>query len=67
MAWESLIELARQGRGPLMYARPVRRFFRGLRLPVIRPVVALIHAVVQSLRLIARFLMKFFVREPYFH
>lgn len=66
MAWESLVEMARQGRGPLRYARGIRRFFRGLRLPVFRPLVAVLSTVVEAIRLILRFLFKFFVREPYF-
>jgi acetyltransferase-like isoleucine patch superfamily enzyme len=66
MAWESLIEAARQGRGPLKHARTARRFFRGLRLPVIRPLVALVSTLALAVRLLLLYLLRFFVREPYF-
>lgn len=63
---ESLIEAARQGRGPLKHARTVRRQLRGVRLPVIRPLVAVVHAVLVIVRSVVRFLVRFFIREPYF-
>lgn len=66
MSLESLIEAARQGRGPLKHARTIRRFFRELRLPVVRPAIGALAIAAMSARRTWRFTTKFFVREPYF-
>lgn len=66
MSWEHLVEAARQGRGPLKHARAARRYIRGIRLPVIRPLIGLVAGVVQALGTLIHFLIKFFIREPYF-
>jgi acetyltransferase-like isoleucine patch superfamily enzyme len=63
---ESLIEAARQGRGPLKHARAIRRQLRGFRLPVVRPVIGAIYGVVVGVRMVVRYFVTFLVREPYF-
>lgn len=64
--WEDIVEAARQGRGILRFARPVRRALREIRLPVIRPLMAVIHGLGQSVRIVTHFLANLFCREPMF-
>jgi acetyltransferase-like isoleucine patch superfamily enzyme len=66
VSWEGLVEAARQGRGVLRYARPARRALRGIRLPVIRPVVGTLYALTQILRILWHFVAKLLYREPLF-
>jgi acetyltransferase-like isoleucine patch superfamily enzyme len=66
VSWENLVEAAREGRGVLRYARPARRAARGIRLPVIRPVVGALYAGTQVSRTIGRFVAKLLYREPIF-
>jgi acetyltransferase-like isoleucine patch superfamily enzyme len=66
MAWSAIVEAARTGRGPLKHARAVRRWFRRLRLPVIRPVIGFVSTLVLALLTGMRYLSNFFIREPYF-
>lgn len=65
-AWHAVIAAARDGRGVLRYARPVRRAIRGARLPVVRPIVGLIYGASEALRLSASFVAKVLYREPLF-
>jgi len=66
VTWEDLVDAARQGRGVLRYARPARRALRGIRLPVVRPVVGCLYAVTQICRITWRFVAKLLYREPLF-
>jgi len=66
MSWEDLLEAARLGRGVLRYARPVRRALREIRLPVVRPVVGTLYAVIQIWRLWWHFVANLLYREPLF-
>jgi acetyltransferase-like isoleucine patch superfamily enzyme len=65
MAWEGLVEQARREEGPLKHAKKIRRAARGGRLPVVRPLVGAMYVLASSLRTAYRFLVKFFIREPY--
>lgn len=60
------MEAARQGRGVLRYARPARRAARGIRLPVVRPVIGGLYACTQLVRMTWWFLAKLLYREPLF-
>lgn len=64
MNWEDMVEAARQGRGVLRYARPARRALRDIRLPVVRPVVGSLYALIQICRITWLFVAKFLYREP---
>lgn len=66
MVWEQLIEQARAGRGPLKHARAARRFLRSVRLPVVRPIIGAVVALLQAMRLVWRFMIKLLAYEPYF-
>jgi acetyltransferase-like isoleucine patch superfamily enzyme len=66
MGWEDLVEAARQGRGVLRFARPARRALREVRLPVVRPIVAVLYALTQIWRIVWHFVTNFFYREPLF-
>jgi acetyltransferase-like isoleucine patch superfamily enzyme len=61
-----MVEAARQGRGLLRYARPARRALRGVRLPVVRPLIGALYAVVQIGAMVWHFLAKLLYREPVF-
>jgi acetyltransferase-like isoleucine patch superfamily enzyme len=61
-----MIEAARQGRGVLRYARPARRALRGVRLPVVRPLIGVVYATVQAGAVMGHFLAKLLYREPVF-
>ena len=61
-----MVEAARQGRGVLRYARPARRALRGVRLPVIRPLVGVLYAFAQIGSITWQFLAKLLYREPVF-
>jgi serine acetyltransferase len=65
MSWEEMVEQARRGEGPLRHAKQARRFMRGIRLPVIRPVVGCVFVVARSCRTVYHFLVKLLIREPY--
>jgi acetyltransferase-like isoleucine patch superfamily enzyme len=66
VSWEDIVEAARQGRGVLRYARPVRRALREVRLPVVRPLVGVVHAFAEICRIVWRFSAKLLYREPVF-
>jgi acetyltransferase-like isoleucine patch superfamily enzyme len=66
VGWEQLVEAARQGRGVLRYARPARRAIRGVRLPVVRPVVGTVYGLTQLSGIAWHFLAKLLYREPLF-
>ena len=61
-----MVEAARQGRGVLRYARPARRALRGVRLPVVRPLVGTLYALAQIGSITWSFLAKLLYREPVF-
>jgi carbonic anhydrase/acetyltransferase-like protein (isoleucine patch superfamily) len=61
-----MVEAARQGRGVLRYARPARRALRGVRLPVVRPLVGALYALVQLCSIAWHFSAKLLYREPMF-
>jgi acetyltransferase-like isoleucine patch superfamily enzyme len=65
MSLHSIVEQARHGKGPLKHARTMRRFFRGVRLPVSRPLIGAIHSIAVAVRMVWRGFTKFFIREPY--
>jgi acetyltransferase-like isoleucine patch superfamily enzyme len=65
-SWEDLVEAAREGRGVLRYARPARRALRGLRLPVVRPVVGSLYALTQIYGITWHFVATLLYREPMF-
>jgi acetyltransferase-like isoleucine patch superfamily enzyme len=66
VGWDDVVEAARQGRGVLRYARPARRALRGVRLPVVRPIVGGLYALTQTFRIVWHFLAKLLYREPLF-
>ena len=61
-----MVEAARQGRGVLRYARPVRRALRGIRLPVVRPIVGILYTLTQICGITWHFVAKLLYREPLF-
>lgn len=64
MSWNALVDAAREGRGVLRFVRPARRALRDFRLPVVRPVIGAMYAVVEATRLFWGFVAKLFYREP---
>ncbi len=60
------MEAARQGRGVLRYARRARRALRGIRLPVVRPVIGGLYALTQICWITWHFVAKLLYREPLF-
>jgi acetyltransferase-like isoleucine patch superfamily enzyme len=65
MVWDTLIEQARQGKGPLRHARKLRNMVRRFRLPVVRPVVGVFYVAAKVTRTVCLWLVKIIVREPY--
>jgi carbonic anhydrase/acetyltransferase-like protein (isoleucine patch superfamily) len=59
-----MVDAAREGRGVLRFVRPARRAIRGIRLPVIRPIVATMYGTVEASRVLWNFLVKLIYREP---
>jgi len=59
-----LMTLARQGRGPLRYARPVWKALVRFRLPVVRPLWAVVFGVRPVLRRLGKLAAKLLWREP---
>jgi acetyltransferase-like isoleucine patch superfamily enzyme len=66
MGWEEMVAAAREGRGVMRYARPARRALRGVRLPVFRPVVAMVYGGTQLALITWHFAAKLIYREPVF-
>jgi serine acetyltransferase len=66
MWWDELALRARRGVGVFRYARTVRRFIMGLRLPVVRPFWAAVQLAVQLAASVFWWLAKFCYREPTF-
>src|SRR5712691_1351550 len=66
MGWEDIVAAAREGRGVLRYARPARRALRGVRLPVIRPLLGVVYGVTQLALMTYHFGAKVLYREPLF-
>jgi len=66
MGWEDVVEAARQGRGVLRYARPARRALRGIRLPVVRPLMGAIYGLTQIYAIVWHFVANLLYREPMF-
>jgi len=64
MGWEDIVAAAREDRGVLRYARPARRALRGVRLPVIRPLLGVVYGVTQLALIGCHFSAKVFYREP---
>lgn len=64
--WDGVIAAARDGRGVMKYARPARRAIRGVRLPVVRPVIGALYGATEAVRLSASFAAKLLYREPLF-
>jgi len=64
MTWDSLMDAARRGTGPLRHARRLWRGLLGIRMPVIRPLAALLYAE-RGLRLtLWPVFLKIVYREP---
>ena len=66
MGWENLKMQARQGRGPLKFARPAYRSLQRFRLPVFRPLFGAAFAVARVLRFSWKTFTKIVWREPLF-
>jgi acetyltransferase-like isoleucine patch superfamily enzyme len=66
MGWEDIVAAARADRGLLRYARPVRRALRGVRLPVIRPLLGIVYGLAQLVLVTRHFTAKVLYREPLF-
>lgn len=66
MGWEDVVAAAREGRGVMRYARPARRALRGVRLPVVRPVLAVVYGATQLASIAWHFVAKLTYREPLF-
>ena len=64
--WDGMVAAARDGRGVMKYARPARRAIRGVRLPVVRPVIGALYGATEAVRLSANFAAKVLYREPFF-
>lgn len=62
--WQHVVDAARDGRGVLRYARPMRNALRGARLPVVRPLAALVYGANEALHLAGGFTAKVLFREP---
>jgi len=66
VSWEDIVAAAREDRGVLRYARPARRALRGVRLPVIRPLLGAVYGVTQLALMTSHFGAKVLYREPLF-
>lgn len=66
MGWEDLKMQARQGRGPLKFARPAYRALQRFRLPMIRPVFGTAFAISRAGGFVWQMLTKILWREPMF-
>ena len=64
MSWDDLVAEARRGRGPLRHARSVWRSLIAFRIPVFRPLAAILYAERDLRRWIWPLLAKIFYREP---
>ena len=64
MSWDDLMTAARQGRGVMRFARPAWRKVLGFRVPVFRPVAALLYAELNAQAILLPLLAQKFYREP---
>jgi len=66
VGWEDIVAAARADRGVLRYARPARRALRGVRLPVVRPLLGFVYGATQLALITSHFGAKVLYREPLF-
>ncbi len=64
MTWDDLMTAARQGRGVMRFARPVWRKMLGFRVPVFRPLAALLYAERHAQAIVLPLVAQKFYREP---
>jgi len=64
MSWDEIVDAARRGTGPLRHARPLLKRLLAARMPVIRPIAALLWAERDLRAVLWPMFLKFIYREP---